>query len=104
MQTRKFMMNVYGLTDQEATTIITQGVNFGMTQLVDGNWGVHSVIPKSIFEAGERTYAPTCFPVTPTSPPTPKPTGSEDVPGTTPIPLCTEITDPFQKCIPVEDG
>ena len=23
-----------------------------MTQLVDGNWGVHAVVPKSIFAAG----------------------------------------------------
>jgi acetamidase/formamidase len=48
-QTRKFVMAEYGLTEAEATTIITTGVDFSMTQLVDGNWGVHSVIPKSIF-------------------------------------------------------
>jgi len=49
MQTRKFVMAEYGLTEYEATTIITNGVDFGMTQLVDGNWGVHSIIPKSVF-------------------------------------------------------
>jgi hypothetical protein len=49
-QTRKFVMAEYGLTEAEATTIITTGVDFSITQLVDGNWGVHSVIPKSIFE------------------------------------------------------
>jgi acetamidase/formamidase len=48
-QTRKFLMNLHGLTDEEATTLITQGVDFGMTQLVDGNWGVHGIIPKVIF-------------------------------------------------------
>jgi len=48
-QTRKFVMAEYGLTEAEVTTIITNGVDFAMTQLVDGNWGVHSVIPKSIF-------------------------------------------------------
>jgi acetamidase/formamidase len=26
------------------------GVDFGITQIVDGNWGVHSIIKKSIFE------------------------------------------------------
>lgn len=38
MQTRKFVMNTYGLTEMEAVSIITQGIDFGMTQLVDGNW------------------------------------------------------------------
>ena len=51
-QTRKFVMAAYGLTEPEANTIITQGVDFGMTQLVDGNWGVHAVVPKAIFAAG----------------------------------------------------
>jgi acetamidase/formamidase len=36
-QTRKFIMAQYGLTEYEAWTIITQGIDFGMTQLVDGN-------------------------------------------------------------------
>jgi hypothetical protein len=40
LQTRKFVMNAYGLTEMEAVSIITQGIDFGMTQLVDGNWGV----------------------------------------------------------------
>ena len=53
-QTRKFVMAAYGLTEPEANTIITQGVDFGMTQLVDGNWGVHAIIPKAIFESGRR--------------------------------------------------
>ena len=56
-QTRKFMMARWDLTEIEATTIITQAVDFGMTQLVDGNWGVHSVIPKSIFPDFEETDA-----------------------------------------------
>lgn len=50
MQTRKFLMALYGMTEPEANTIITQGVDFAVTQVVDGNWGVHSVIPKKIFE------------------------------------------------------
>jgi hypothetical protein len=50
MQTRKFLMTQYGITEAEANTIITQGVDFAITQVVDGNWGVHSAIPKKIFE------------------------------------------------------
>jgi acetamidase/formamidase len=75
-QSRKFLMNEYGLTEYEAWTIITQGADFGMTQVVDGNCknmqlsllapfifafltrfisyvfagGVHAVIPKLIFQ------------------------------------------------------
>ena len=50
MQTRKFIMAEFGITEPEANTIITQGVDFAITQVVDGNWGVHSVIPKKMFE------------------------------------------------------
>ena len=30
------------------------GVDFGITQVVDGNWGVHAIIKKEIF-AGVET-------------------------------------------------
>jgi acetamidase/formamidase len=53
-QTRKFIMAQYGLTEYEAWTIITQGIDFGMTQVVDGNWGVHAIVPKSIFMIDEE--------------------------------------------------
>ena len=56
-QTRKWMMAKYDLTEFETWTIITQAVNFGMTQLVDGNWGMHALIPKGIFEGVERNAA-----------------------------------------------
>ena len=49
-QTRKFVIAQYNLTEDEATSFITQGVNFGMTQLVDGNWGVHGIVSKANFE------------------------------------------------------
>lgn len=35
-QTRDFVMMQYNLTEREAWTIVTQAVNFGFTQLVDG--------------------------------------------------------------------
>ena len=47
-------MAVYGLNEAEANTIITQGVDFGMTQLVDGNWGVHAIVPKAMFADDRR--------------------------------------------------
>ena len=49
-QTRDFIMAEYDLTEYEAWTIITTGVDFATTQLVDGNWGVHAVVPKSLFD------------------------------------------------------
>jgi acetamidase/formamidase len=48
-QTRIWVIARYNLTEAEANTIITQGIDFAITQIVDGNWGVHAVIPKSIF-------------------------------------------------------
>lgn len=48
-QTRKFLMAQYSLTEAEVWTIVTQGVDFRLTQIVDGNFGVHAIIPKSVF-------------------------------------------------------
>eukprot|EP00959_Pyramimonas_sp_CCMP1952_P228813 4784073-Pyramimonas_sp.AAC.1 len=48
VNTRHFIMK-HGYTESEARTMITLGVDFGVTQLVDGNWGMHGVIPKYIF-------------------------------------------------------
>jgi len=39
--------------EDEAISLITIGVDFGITQVVDGNWGVHAVIKKDIFAGGE---------------------------------------------------
>ena len=58
MQTRKFLMANNLLTEAEANTIITQAVDFAVTQVVDGNWGVHSVIPKKVFEPLEESEEP----------------------------------------------
>jgi len=49
-QTRKFLMLTYGITDQEATSVISLCVDFGITQCVDGNWGMHGIVPKSPFD------------------------------------------------------
>ena len=43
-------MATYELSQAESDTIMTQGVDFGITQLVNGNWGVLGIIPKVIFE------------------------------------------------------
>jgi acetamidase/formamidase len=42
-------MTTKGLTEDEAISLISIAVDFGITQVVDGNWGVHAVIKKSLF-------------------------------------------------------
>jgi acetamidase/formamidase len=51
---RGFLMNTKGLSEDEAISLISIGVDFGVTQVVDGNWGIHAVIKKSLF-AGTPT-------------------------------------------------
>jgi acetamidase/formamidase len=51
---RSFLMTTKGLTEDEAISLISIGVDFGVTQVVDGNWGIHAIIKKSLF-AGTAT-------------------------------------------------
>jgi acetamidase/formamidase len=46
---RSFLMTTKGLTEDEAVSLMSIGVDFGITQVVDGNWGVHAIIKKEIF-------------------------------------------------------
>jgi acetamidase/formamidase len=46
---RHFLMTTQGLTEDEAVSLMSVGVDFGVTQVVDGNWGVHAIIKKSLF-------------------------------------------------------
>jgi acetamidase/formamidase len=46
---RSFLMNAKGLTEDEAVSLLSVGCDFGITQVVDGNWGVHGVIRKDLF-------------------------------------------------------
>ncbi|MBC7730567.1 MAG: acetamidase/formamidase family protein [Bacteriovorax sp.] len=52
-KTRRFLMTAMGLSEDEAISLMSVAVDFGVTQVVDGNWGVHAVIRKSPF-AGRR--------------------------------------------------
>jgi acetamidase/formamidase len=47
---RRFLMNIKGLTEDEAIALMSVAVDFGVTQVVDGNWGVHAIISKSVFD------------------------------------------------------
>ena len=46
---RHFLMSTQGLNEDEAISLMSVAVDFGITQVVDGNWGVHAVIKKGIF-------------------------------------------------------
>jgi acetamidase/formamidase len=46
---RQFLMHAKGLTEDEAISLMSVAVDFGITQVVDGNWGVHAVVRKAIF-------------------------------------------------------
>jgi len=51
MRNETLLMNK-GYSEDEALTIMTTGADFGITQVVDGNWGAHVVIPKYVI--GEK--------------------------------------------------
>jgi acetamidase/formamidase len=42
-------MTAHQLSEDEAISLISVAVDFGITQVVDGNLGIHAVIRKAIF-------------------------------------------------------
>lgn len=56
---RDFLKNGMGLSEDEAYSLITVGGDFAITQVVDGNWGVHGIIPKAMFEDSHVKPKPT---------------------------------------------
>ena len=46
---RRFLMIVKGLSEDEAISLMSVGIDFGVTQVVDANWGIHAILKKSIF-------------------------------------------------------
>jgi len=64
---RKFLMSAFNLTEDNALTAMTVGGDFIVTQVVDGNWGVHFSIPKYMFNMSitpSKPYMPTVVPGT----------------------------------------
>ena len=49
---RHFLMTTQGLNEDEAVSLMSVAVDFGVTQVVDGNWGIHAVVKKQIFSGG----------------------------------------------------
>jgi acetamidase/formamidase len=51
-KTRHFLMTTNdheGLSEDEAISLMSVAVDFGITHVVDGNWGVHAIVKKSLF-------------------------------------------------------
>lgn len=46
---RRFLMASQHLSEDEAISLLSVAVDFGVTQVVDGNWGVHAAIRKRLF-------------------------------------------------------
>jgi acetamidase/formamidase len=46
---RRLLMTTKGLSEDEAISLMSVAVDFGVTQVVDGNWGVHAIIRKNLF-------------------------------------------------------
>ena len=46
---RRFLMTTKGLSEDEAIALMSAAVDFGITQVVDGNWGVHAILSKRLF-------------------------------------------------------
>lgn len=46
---RRFLMTAKQLSEDEAISLLSVGVDFGVSQVVNGNFGVHAVIRKSLF-------------------------------------------------------
>jgi len=49
---RRFLMTTQHLSEDEAVSLMSIAVDFGITQVVDGNWGVHAIVRKSLFTGG----------------------------------------------------
>jgi len=46
---RRFLMTTQKLTEDEAISLMSIAVDFGVTQVVDGNWGMHALVKKALF-------------------------------------------------------
>mmetsp|Transcript_21532 Transcript_21532/g.31851 ORF Transcript_21532/g.31851 Transcript_21532/m.31851 type:complete len:575 (+) Transcript_21532:337-2061(+) len=62
IKTRDWLMDVFDLLEEETIVLMTTSIDFGVTQVVDGNWGVHALIPKFVFDDSEAPFDYTCTP------------------------------------------
>ena len=46
---RRFLMSLRALSEDEVISLLSVGVDFGVSQVANGNWGVHAVIRTALF-------------------------------------------------------
>jgi len=46
---RHFLMTTKGLSEDEAISLMSVAIDFGVTQVADGNWGIHAILKKALF-------------------------------------------------------
>lgn len=51
---RRFLMMTHRLSEDEAISLMSVAVDFGVTQVVNGNWGVHAILRKELFDKRRR--------------------------------------------------
>jgi acetamidase/formamidase len=51
---RNFLMKTQNLSEDEAISLISVAVDFGVTQVVDANFGVHATLKKRVFAGEDR--------------------------------------------------
>ena len=51
------MLMRMGYSESEVRTMLTAGADFGITQVVDGNWGTHCVLPKWVLKPTSSAYS-----------------------------------------------
>ena len=51
---RGFLMHTQKMSEDEALSVMAVAVDFGITQVVDGNWGVHASLQKRVFSGARN--------------------------------------------------
>jgi acetamidase/formamidase len=46
---RHLLMTTKGLSEDEVISLMSVAVDFGVTQVVDANWGIHAILKKALF-------------------------------------------------------
>lgn len=49
-QARRFLMDAFDLSEDKSLSVMSLAADFGITQIADGNLGVHATIPKAVFD------------------------------------------------------
>lgn len=52
--TRRFLMDGFGFSEDEALTLMSLAADFGITQVADGNFGAHALIKKALLADRNR--------------------------------------------------